>query len=737
MIRAMKKYKNDFFSIIILICIWIIFTFKSFNKQFSFAIWLDNEFYFGPVMSKISGLLALGQWPFWLDNFLGGVKYYDNPQFTPYYPFYFLFTSKFVDRTESMYFMHYLTLGHFLVYLLTSYILLRVLSVNRIISVAVATLIVFNENTYQLASWLTITASFSWLPLALAGTLLVIKNPSRKSFSILFFSILMIVTSCPSQNLMYTILLCTILTLFLILQVPSQNRLARFKQIAINGAVPFVYFLAIVIPIYVPILLGWNGYIRWTGYGAPVIGHNKIAFQDFLSDQLDTSEFLDVIFRTAPLHPSGSVYVGILPVLLALVGLWYCRRDKVYKFFFSLSIYAFLSSFGSNFGLAYINYMLPGINLIRQPSRFLTIFHLSLYVCVGMFLTWLVSQVKQKKSSTSSRSYDGQDLKIAWKRNWISISIASILISVQFATVPINPPRVKTSDYVTQELHKLEDILEIIQEDDPSSKYRTVFFGDINVQRSAMFASYQGIRTVTPYFQPSPYEQFQQVYFYDLYPEEYMNSLSIKYAVCSNCTNLDLPDSFRWKSNFELFVNSGKYSIFVNKRVREPIRISPDTIGRFSNFQSAIDLMSNQASLFTENSIIVEEKSEIRGSNSKLCEIISNSRIGQKITLRYSCEKNSTLVLSELFSPNWIAESESKHLETFKVNGSLLGVALEKGTETIVISYQPQLVTSLWKISGIFLLLFLLLSSLRHIRRAPSHIKPATKLKSNASKNRF
>lgn len=699
------RYKYDLFAIVSLACIWLAFTFRAFERQFSYAIWLDNEFYFGPIMAKMSSLFAMKQWPFWLDTYLGGVKYYDNPQFTPYYPFYFLFTRNYENRLETIYFTHQVTLWHFLIFLITSYILLRTLSVHRVIAVAVATLIVFNENTYQLATWVTITASFAWLPLAIAGTYQVVKKPNKKSFFTLFFSLLMIVTSCPSQNLMLTIIVCFVLFTFLIFQVPRKFRADKLKELIVTGTIPLLYFSAVIIPIYLPIFLGWKGYIRWTGTGAPVIGHQKIAFEDFLSDQISLSELPNVILKTAPIHPSGSIYVGVIPVLLALIGLWYRRSDKTYIFFFGISFYALISSFGSNLGLAYLNYFIPGLNLIRQPSRFLTIFHLSLYICIALFLTWLISKPIQHKAKSHFLNFGKRHFDGISNNKITSTSLAILLVLVQFLTVPINPPKIQTSDYVTQQLSQLEGILQRIKEQDPNNKYRTVFLGSANAQRSSMFASNFGIRTVTPYFQPSPFEQFQQVYFYDLYPKEYLNSLAIKYAICGDCGDSQLPTSFQWRNNFQYSETLGKYSLFINNNVREPIRISSEILETFSSFESALNLMNSEEKLFSDNAVIAESGLAPRSRKTNDCKIISSERNGQIIEVNYFCESESTLALSEYYSPNWRIQSESADFKSFKFNGSLLGVRLKEGSHTLVISYRPEIIITLWKISFSFILI--------------------------------
>ena len=511
-----------------LVAIWFIFTRKAFAREFSFAIWLDNEEYFSPIMSRMSNLFSLHQWPFWFENFLGGVKYYDNPQLTPYYPFYFLYIDRFNSPQQAMQTVHIVTLFHLLIFLLTSYYLLRVLGISRLISIACATLIVFNQNTYQLCTWLTIISTLSWTPLAIAGVFLIIKNGDRRSFIVFCTATWLIMVASPSQNFIFTLFLSALFFMFLIYQIPRDSRWETFTRISKQGLKPVIVLIALSVPIYLPILLGWSGYIRWVGNFPPVIGFQKIPFSAFLDEQLNRSELPNLILKKPPIHPNGDIYVGALILIIVLIGSFLLWRVKTYRFFMIIAVYSLVSSFGSNFGLAQFNYEIPGINLIRQPGRFLTIFHLSLYICLAYVLDQVrILHVKRSTSETNQNASSRKFLKNV-NNNMFGLLIGTLVVVNQFVSVPLRPPIVENSDYKTQRIQLLETVFQRIVTLDPKSEFRVAFVGKADPQRSSMFASYYGIRSVTAYFNPAPLDQFQNMYFYDLLPASYMNDLGLK-----------------------------------------------------------------------------------------------------------------------------------------------------------------------------------------------------------------
>ncbi len=78
-------------------------------------------------------------------------------------------------------------------------------------------------------------------------------------------------------------------------------------------------------------------------------------------------------------------YFGILPLMLLMIGVFFCFRDKNVKFFFFIGVVAMLLALGKNtplFQLAY--YIVPGIKKFRAPSLIFFIMTFSV-ILIGAF----------------------------------------------------------------------------------------------------------------------------------------------------------------------------------------------------------------------------------------------------------------------------------------------------------------------------------------------------------------
>ena len=71
-----------------LVALWVVFMWTAFGADRSFALFNDNEFLLGPLLSAMSAAIADGAWPLRIDTVLGGVPLYNLTQLSPLYPFY-------------------------------------------------------------------------------------------------------------------------------------------------------------------------------------------------------------------------------------------------------------------------------------------------------------------------------------------------------------------------------------------------------------------------------------------------------------------------------------------------------------------------------------------------------------------------------------------------------------------------------------------------------------------------
>ena len=112
-----------------------------------------------------------------------------------------------------------------------------------------------------------------------------------------------------------------------------------------------------------------------------------------------TSDFqgrpITTIFWGIKNYVEAGSYVGILPLLLALVALWRWRRGHV-RFFALLALVSLLFAFGTPL-YALLYYGLPGFKQLHSPFRWVFPYTLAIAVLAGMGAEALVSAFREGK----------------------------------------------------------------------------------------------------------------------------------------------------------------------------------------------------------------------------------------------------------------------------------------------------------------------------------------------------
>src|SRR6266568_5176524 len=177
-----------------------------------FAPLLDNVYIYGPIFSEVSRLSLSGAVPYYLPDIGTGFPVFQSPHFSILYPFYFFGLMKYGGPLASLYTLTNLTLLHMFVFYVNLYVLLRCATITPWASYIGASVGMLARNTELYASWITITASYAWLPLVLAGAVLLLRFPGR-ACGILVFSIAagLLALASASQTVIHAALTCLML----------------------------------------------------------------------------------------------------------------------------------------------------------------------------------------------------------------------------------------------------------------------------------------------------------------------------------------------------------------------------------------------------------------------------------------------------------------------------------------------------------------------------------------------
>lgn len=724
---AVVMGRRDVIAIGGLVAIWIALLWPAFDPARSFALYMDNEFFIGSVLSAMADAFGGGEWPLRMTTALGGVPIYNLTQLSPFYPFYFAPLPLFETTFDAAVSMHWITLLHFLLFAVNMFILLRVLGTSRLAAVTGATLVAFGANSLAYAVWMQIVAPYAWLPLYLAGLIGVLENrASEKYLAMAVGGIVLLVLASPSQPLIHAVLLTCALALFRwwhnrVNEVPHATRSSFIKL----AAIAIVAFL-LAAPAILPAVIEFRDMIRWIGPFPAVVGHERIPFDAFLIDQLSLAELGGVLVNISQ-KAVGSQFVGPIAICLAMFALAARSRSWVVTAMVAIAIYALASSAGSNLGLAYINYALPLVNKIREPSRFLFLFQLAIGILAAFGIDELRRIAVNDQHGQKWRlpaalvatialftllfgfGLRGQGAEVmsafiasvllvvlfvfgifAARTSWrfrgevVGLSWSAAVLAILAVNVNWTPSPITASDYLKNNGVALDMVINRVAELDPRHEYRLIFEGNIDKQMAAMLASYQKVRTLNSYFNPAPLRQFQELYHHGPRTDNYLQVLGARYLICRDCVGVNY-------HGFKFLENSHGYVIHEANEALSYMQIAQRLNGRFdglSDFIAKADVHDlRRGLLFVEPGAAVEldEKAPEAGD----CVVRNDIRKKNRIRYLVSCGSPGVLILNEFYADPWHVSINGVSSDALRVNGNQIGVQLGRGGQVVEFTYSP------------------------------------------------
>jgi len=732
-----------------LVGIWFVLLWRAFNPAHSFAIFMDNEFLIGPVLSGMSSAFRSGEWPLRLTTALGGVPIYNLAQFSSFYPFYFYPFEIFRTPLEAAISIHWITLLHVLLSSINMFILLRVIGASRLAAIAGASVVSYGTNSMAYAVWINITAPYAWLPLYLAGLIGVLENrKSAKYPAMAICGIVFLIFASPSQPLIHALFVSVVFTLVYF----WRNKADLLSNASISillrlAAISLVSFL-LTAPVLLPVATEFRDMIRWVGPFPPVHGLQKIPYNAFLTDQLSIAELGSLLINISR-KAVGGVFVGPVVMILALFALFSRSRTWVVAAMGLIAVYALVSSTGNNLGLARVNYALPLINKIREPSRFLYLFHLGLGVLVAIgldkirelylggqnLMLWRRFAVIVAAIGTVSvfiwlRYSDGKIITLmpvgflivlllisffVARASWtfrseiIGLAWVATLIAVIATNVSWTPPPISASDYIAKDCVSLDKAINRVAELDPEHNYRLVFDGNIDKQMAAMLASYKNVRTLNCYLNPAPLRQFEELYNHGPRNDNYLQILGARYLICPSSGEVKYQgfDFLESVSGYDIY--RAQYALPYSY-IAQKLNGSFENISDFTNKAKGCEL--SEGLLFSEPNAKILLAERVSKEN----DYIISEIIRKKNTIKYIvlCKSPSLLIVNEFFSENWKVSVNGARSQLLKVNGNQLGVQLLPGSQGVEFRYSPRIFTiSIILASiGLILLFVLILHSL-------------------------
>ncbi len=732
-----------------------------------FGPFLDNVHIYGPIFSGASRLALSGSVPYYLPSIGTGFPVFESPHFSILYPLYFFGLLSYGGPLASLYTLTHLTLLHLFIFYLNLYILLRCATIPPWAAYIGASVGMLARNTELYASWITITASYAWLPLVLAGGILLLRFPGKSS-GILVFSIAagLLALASPSQAVIHAALGCLILFAagigWMCLQRQFADIWRSLWSMVLCAGIAFGLAGAAIIPMY----LATGEMIRHVGAGAAVIGHAPIPWKSFNLFQLSLGQAAGIIIRPSWISVVGSPYVGPLGMAGTLLAAFYFRRlDSFLRMlvlgFAAIALYGLLSGFGTNLGLAYINFHIPFINRFREAGRHLVLFVVGVSFLGGVGYSLLVQCIEQFKRSHNARALIAPAVLglvfvaiILWELIWDSdgrsvtgfwmlavapilfalgrisdlsrykeMALAGLIVSAAAMVIPVRGIPLSQSEF-NKPINLLSlSVLQRMASEVDVHDYRVDFRDKAFTNRFwAMNATYYEIKSFYNQLTPQPYDQFR---FSNLTNVPHAREMmGARYVLCGL-------DNSPLDPNAKQLFESGSYRLYENPSPMGRLTLLHQIAGFAKDETEFINVITKGFDYFSTAYVTAGEFESVQ----RLLESSKRStypadRIEKILDqpnrshANVECDSASLLVLNEWFTPAWKARVNGKRQPILCVNQWQTGVLVPAGKNRVEFEYSPTLfrvLTASNRITTLLLLgfaIFAVAGKVRESRRA-------------------
>ncbi len=700
----------------------------------------DNTYLLHPIFAHLSRSFERGDYPYWMNAIVGGLPLYNSPQFSAEYPFYFLRSGLYSGPLAALMNVHAVTLLHFVILYVNSYVLMRTLRLKPVAALFSASLFAFSPCVAVAGSWLNIVAPYSWFPLAVASIVMVLEDQRAKAGILLgVIAISLLALASPSQPLIHLMLVAVLLYICYAVDYLFHGAAATVWRVTRHLAVVALVAFVISSPAVVPALLDARETIRFLGDFPPVIGNAKIPFNAFLVGQVVPSALAASVVPLRFPIVLGDPYVGAGTALFALFGVFSYRSNRIVLPMAALTAYGLLSAAGSHLGLAQINYHLPLIDKIREPSRHLILFVFGASTLAGFGLEYLADILKSgyrqlgrakhlcamlvfvgvlAVAFRTPSPYVGLISKggllailgltvalllmLRWAEGWKRVfvtSAAALSVLYMNSQYPFEPPRWSDGDYFTASNLSSHKVLGELSNIPNIRQFRIIFADDrFNTQFWSMNASYYQLRSFQAYMNPLPYRQFDEV-FQRFNLRHYYPLLGAKYYLCSPC-------DARLSADYDFVREVEGYKLNVARQVLPRYSIMNRLAGSYgdvSEFMAKIDEGFDYTHEFYVGAADTARVTAWLGDQSAPAITLKEESTSlNHLTISVNTSRRSMFVLNEFFNRAWKGQVNGVSVQPIRINANQIGVLLDQGANLVHLEYRPTLfIALLWLQRGL------------------------------------
>jgi hypothetical protein len=659
----------------------------------TFSISQDAEFHLGPLFSIMSRQIDLNIWPNYAPQLIMGVPLFNNQQFSPYYPFYFLSGNFFQNPESASLSLNLIAVMHVYIFALGGYFLMTALKANTSFAILGGVFIAVNAQNEMVMGWVNIISPYAWVPTVVAFFIRFLRKPNQLDafgFSIAFF---FLVSASPAQPLIHVSYILLIIFLFKYFDIAWSERLRYIERIFFEGIIALLFLFALVIPVILPILATQEKMIRWIGKYGALQGSQKMSFDAFIYDQLEFKEIKSIFFEVQNIHTNGNPFLGVVVASLLIVAVFTAISHKNWELraFTFISVYSLISIFGDNTFLGHLNYNLPLIDRIREPTRFLQVLNFTAPIAGLLSLQLLISKLSISKKKLTKPT--------------VSLFLLFLFsLGSSFNSYPYS-----SSTVLQENWRELQPIYSIIKKLDPMRQFKVAYAGEISYQNASMYGSYEDMYSLNAYFNPAPEDRMRSVYGGGyLNNLDYSQSLGVKYIICKKCTTqleiaLEPYKTIAKIGTVSLLSSNGAYPyLYAQNGINEREKNSESVINQIN------DIHTVKPKIYLDDG----NKQFPISTSHFTCSFVP----GPVYLVREStanCESKSLVLLNEFYSTDLIVTSNGKTVPTFRVNSDVTGFELEQGKHALKISVKPAIVWDSYMISVALIFICILLAFFR------------------------
>lgn len=667
----------------------IIFIFSS-GRQYGNG--MDNTFTFLPYYHEISNITLNHEVPYRLNGVLEGMDIYNIPQFSPSYPFLFLWLPVYGNYENAVTTVTIITLLHVLLCMVGSYLLFKHLTKSTALGL-LGGLFLGLSGTYQsYFEQLPVLLPYCWIPIT-AYFLLRLMEPHNNSYRLdvlgLGFCAGMLVLSCFNHGMIHSIVLFICLAIAFIFQNYHSYSLEDFISVGKRLSASLLVFFLITGHYVYACISNMGNSVRWLGPFGVLDSASKIPFDAFNQDKLAPISLLNIFGQTHILTAHNSILCGLVVVFFFCYAVFY-KPSRFTSVVFFFTSYLLISTLGDYTPLAWINYHIPAIDLIRLPSThfaaviFLLVFGaiigikkfvsdskgfgVASIVLLGLFSIVLLNSnvfVQSWKILVAGLLIVASLLikkYIVWKKNYLiftCILLSWVVQNISPTQIVSNP----ISDRADINYVQADQVQERLASMDGMADYRVIISDSaanfFNRGYWANIGQWKNLNSFDTFMNPQPnYKNFLNVYFFnnDKNMGWYLDRGG-KYVVCLDDCNL-----FNDKG-YGLIAKVNKYIILANNKA-----------------------------------------SKIYGIDSDNCTQSNIRKSFNSISFDYDCKTTSEFYYNTPFSANWSASIDNKPV-SIKDGDARMDVELNPGSGTFSMKYEPAIYTFLFYIGLISMLL--------------------------------